>query len=86
MANLPDPWKYNPMEVDSDGWVPHRDSSSMNKPAKKTCVLCMHAPVILYLGVTVAGYVAGNITNLGWLFAQLLLGLYVHLGNIKKSS
>ncbi len=56
-----------------------------NLPEKR-CFLCSHAPVIFYLLVTVAGYSYGNITGFGWLLTQLLLGIYVHLGNIKKPS
>ena len=50
---------------------------------EKPCFLCNHAPVILYLGTTVAGYITGNITNTGWLLTQLLLGGYVYLASRK---
>jgi len=86
MANLPDRWKYNPLEADSDGWVPHRESSSTNKPAKKTCVLCMYAPVVFYIMMTTSGYISENIASKTWYVVQVLLGVYLYLGNIKKSS
>lgn len=84
MASLPEQTKYNPLEDDDGEWVPVR-GQSMNKETRKDCILCKHASFVLYLVFTVAAHNAGYITSYGWLFVQLLLGLYVHIGSIKKS-
>jgi hypothetical protein len=75
MANLPDNFKYNPLEVDERGWIPVR-SQSIVPPALKNCLPCKYAPIVLFVIVDFIISMYGLSHQSMWLCLQLLFGSF----------
>lgn len=75
MANLPDNFKSNPLEIDEGSSIPVRKYSII-PPALANCLPCKYAPVAFFLVADFMISMYGLSNESRWLCLQLLTGAF----------